>query len=291
MWNASAGAGEPPDLLGDAVHIDGEADAPIADQSEAKLLLPHHISLQDRPDRQMIRSLARAGAVVDPAIGDAQLAGNHDPVELRDGAADMEARSGLGKAEIMAEIAQAARLRAPLVQIAHQHGRAALGAGMDMRQNGMRLPPAPQPRQIQMHAHHAHRLAIGANIRHHRAARLQRRQMDRLAIDHHRILADEERVAMPPHAAGVAAKGDGFPGAVFVEQVRRDDGGLCAEASIRLLQRDDIGIDLAEHVEDAPGIATPVEADPLVHVVGGDLDHVVTAQAFSETGMQPYRAV
>ena len=36
-----AGAGEPPDLLGDAVHVDGEADAAVADQSEPQLLLPH----------------------------------------------------------------------------------------------------------------------------------------------------------------------------------------------------------------------------------------------------------
>ena len=36
-----AGLGEPPDLLGDAVHVDGEADAAIADQGDPQLLLPH----------------------------------------------------------------------------------------------------------------------------------------------------------------------------------------------------------------------------------------------------------
>ena len=33
--------GKPPDLLRDAVHVDGEADAAIADQSEAQFLLAH----------------------------------------------------------------------------------------------------------------------------------------------------------------------------------------------------------------------------------------------------------
>ncbi len=33
--------GEPPDLLGNAVHIDGEADAAVANQGEAQFLFPH----------------------------------------------------------------------------------------------------------------------------------------------------------------------------------------------------------------------------------------------------------
>src|SRR3546814_16434345 len=35
------GAGEVPDLLGNAVHVDGQAEPPIEDQRQPKFLLPH----------------------------------------------------------------------------------------------------------------------------------------------------------------------------------------------------------------------------------------------------------
>jgi hypothetical protein len=37
----TAGTGEPPYLLGDAVHVYGEADPPVADQRQPNFLLPH----------------------------------------------------------------------------------------------------------------------------------------------------------------------------------------------------------------------------------------------------------
>ena len=37
----AAGAGEPPDLLGDAVHVHGEADSPVTDEGEPKFFLTH----------------------------------------------------------------------------------------------------------------------------------------------------------------------------------------------------------------------------------------------------------
>ncbi len=46
--------GEVPDLLGDAMHIDGKADAAVADQRQPEFLLSH--------DGKM----ARAVALVDP---------------------------------------------------------------------------------------------------------------------------------------------------------------------------------------------------------------------------------
>ncbi len=36
-----AGAGEPPDLLGDAMHVHREADPAVANQSETQFLLAH----------------------------------------------------------------------------------------------------------------------------------------------------------------------------------------------------------------------------------------------------------
>jgi hypothetical protein len=53
----------------------------------------------------------------------------------------------------------------------------------------------------------------------------------------------------------------------------RERGFAAAEAAIDLLQGDYIGIDLADDVEDARGLALPVEADALADVVGGNLEH------------------
>ncbi len=38
----------------------------------------------------------------------------------------------------------------------------------------------------------------------------------------------------------------------------------------QLLQRDDVGVELADHVDDALRLETPVDADAAVQVVGGD---------------------
>src|SRR3546814_6910548 len=41
IMKGARGGGEPPYLLGDAVHIDGKADAAVANQGEAQFLFPH----------------------------------------------------------------------------------------------------------------------------------------------------------------------------------------------------------------------------------------------------------
>ncbi len=75
------GAGEMPDLLGDAMHIHGKTDAAVADQREPQFLLSMtarwrgfgRLSTSDalelRPDRQMIRGAPRCGAVMHAAFG------------------------------------------------------------------------------------------------------------------------------------------------------------------------------------------------------------------------------
>ncbi len=65
-----AGLGEPPDLLGDAVHVDGEADAAVADQGDAELLLLHAPKRGRKPPReQRGRFLSRALRAKPPAPG------------------------------------------------------------------------------------------------------------------------------------------------------------------------------------------------------------------------------
>ena len=45
---------------------------------------------------------------------------------------------------------------------------------------------------------------------------------------------------------------------------------VLAKAGVDLLQRDDVGSDLADDIDDAAGVAPAVGADAFVDVVGGD---------------------
>ena len=76
---------------------------------------------------------------------------------------------------------------------------------------------------------------------------------------------------------------------MLLEKMERDDVLLCAEAAIGLLKRDYIGIDLAQYLEDSRRIAAAVEADPLVDIITGDLDHSVeqTPQGIPISLIQP----
>jgi hypothetical protein len=60
---------------------------------------------------------------------------------------------------------------------------------------------------------------------------------------------------------------------VHLEQFLGDRGGPRAEPAVRLLQGDDIRIDLVQHVDDPTGIAPPVGTYCFVNIVTGNLDH------------------
>ena len=57
-----------------------------------------------------------------------------------------------------------------------------------------------------------------------------------------------------------------------VDQLMRDSRAAPAEPLVRLLQRNDVGIDLVQDVENALRIAPPVGADGLAHIIAGDGD-------------------
>src|SRR3546814_3807238 len=121
----------------------------------------------------------------DVCSSDLQLLADHDPVELRDRTAGMKAAAACGEAMMVGEVAQASSVRAPFVEVAHQHRRRlwiAVPAG-EMREDGMRLSPSPQPGQVEMHADDAKIDAADAHIGHHRAARPQRGQVDDFLMD------------------------------------------------------------------------------------------------------------
>ena len=113
---------------------------------------------------------------------------------------------------------------------------------------------------------------VQPNIGHHRPARLERGQEDRLPVDDLGLAARKDGVAVPPHRRFPTAERHGLPRRL-VEQIVPDHLRARAEAAIGLLQTDDIGVDLAQHVEDALGPAPPIGADPLAHIVARDLDH------------------
>ncbi len=60
--------------------------------------------------------------------------------------------------------------------------------------------------------------------------------------------------------------------AVAVDQLVRHRRAAPAEALVRLLQRDDVGVDFLQHVEHPMRIAPPSSADRLAHIVAGDGD-------------------
>src|SRR3546814_1546186 len=60
---------------------------------------------------------------------------------------------------------------------------------------------------------------------------------------------------------------------MLVEHMRRDRARAGTETAVGLLQRDDIGVEFAEHRQHAAGVAAAVEPDALANIVTGDLDH------------------
>ena len=71
---------------------------------------------------------------------------------------------------------------------------------------------------------------------------------------------------------------------MLIEQARGDDRGAGTEAAISFLQRDDVGVDLGQNVEDALRVAPAIGADPLAHVVARDLDLHLTGVTSSREG-------
>ena len=124
-----------------------------------------------------------------------------------------------------------------------------------------------------------------------RAARLQRRQIERRAVEHADVPLHQDRIAVPAdvarveleqpvgvlarlveHALVADAEVHRLVHAVAVDQLVRHGRAAPADALVRLLQRDDVGVDFLQHLEHAMRIAAAVEPDRLVHVVAGKGD-------------------
>src|SRR5579859_110190 len=86
------------------------------------------------------------------------------------------------------------------------------------------------------------------------------------------LAPDEDGVAVPAHAAGPDFVRDGAVGGMVGDQLEGDRTLPRASAVVRLLQADDVGIELGEDGQDTLGAAQPVRADAFADVVAGDLD-------------------
>ncbi len=207
------------------------------------------------------------------AFQNLQCLADHDPVELGDGPAGMKTSPAIGEPMMMGEIAQAPAAHAPFVQITHQNAsRVALPRGQ-VRKHGMRLTASPQARKIQMHADHAYFGTPNTQIGEHRAARLQRRQMNQIESQYLYILFHQQGVAMPTQASAPGFEWDGLIIAMLIDHVQRQRADPRAEPAVCLLQRDHIGTDFVQNLDSALGPALSVGADRLAHVITGNEDH------------------
>ena len=134
------------------------------------------------------------------------------------------------------------------------------------------LVPPTQAGQVQMHADRADTPPRDGEIGPDRSARLEHRERNRRGLDQLDPLAHEQSIAVPAQTVRLHRQRDGPVVRRRVNGVERKHGHAAPEAAVHLLQRDDVGIDLAQDAQDALVIAPPVEPYGLVNVVAGERD-------------------
>ena len=187
-----------------------------------------------------------------PRVDGLEVGRGKDAVEFCDRAAAVKAVAGIDQPVALAEIMQAAAGRAPFVAVAHQDCRQFLAFG-DMVQDRARLMAAAQPRNVEMHPDDAQSGVTNADCRRDRAARFERRQVERMAFLDLGALANEQRIAVPADAVRAIIERDRNIIAVLVQHMRRDRAGAGAETAVGFLQRDDVGVRAASTASTRPG--------------------------------------
>ncbi len=222
-----------------------------------------------------------------------EVAVDDDPIERRHGMARVEARPGGRQVELGLQLLQAPGDGAPFVGVAHQHGRHFLRALGDRIEDRAHLPPAPQPREIQVHADDAQRLLVNQELGNHGAARLERREFQRGAVKNADMALHQDRIAVPADVASIElekpirmfanlfqspAMADTevhrLVHAVAVDERVWHRRAPSADPLVGFLERNDIRVDLLQYLQHATWVAAPIEAHRFVHVVGGDGDRL-----------------
>src|SRR5262249_21484264 len=123
-----------------------------------------------------------------------------------------------------------------------------------------------------MHADDADPPAVIVEIGDGRAARLEVRQCHRRGRSDGDRLARQDDVAVVAQALWPLGEADGAVVGLLLDLLGVERGDARTKAAVDLLQRDDIGIDLVDHAEDARGAPPPIKADGLADVVRRDLE-------------------
>ena len=105
------------------------------------------------------------------------------------------------------------------------------------------------------------------------AARLQRGEVEKVTLEHLDALLHQQSVAVPADAAGAGVERHRLVVAMLLDHVQRYRAGARSETAVGFLQRDDVGIELVEHIDRPLRPALAVGADRLSHIVAGHADH------------------
>ena len=153
-----------------------------------------------------------------------------------------------------------------------------------------------------MHSDDPQRLFIDQQLGDHGAARFERRKFQRRAVEHADMALHQDGIAVPADVARIDleqlvrmparlvedslvlhAEVDRLVDSMPVDELVRDGRPPAAEALVRLLQRDDVSVDLMKDVEHALGVALAVKADRLAHVVACNGDALRPAHATAQS--------
>ena len=169
-----------------------------------------------------------------------------------------------------AEFAQRPAVERPFVGITHQHSRTSVVAPADMRQDSAQLLAATQARQVQMHPDYPQPATSCEQIDPDSSAGFKRRQRHYAGFNDAEFAPHQQRVAMPADTVGPHGQRHCAVGRVLVNRCQRKHAFAPSKAPVHLLQRDHIGVDLAQDRENPVGITASIEPDRLVDIVAGE---------------------
>ncbi len=164
----------------------------------------------------------------------------------------------------------------PLVEVAEQHLRSLdRGVGHELGQL-RRLPEALAHARAEVHVEHVEVASTDVDVHPLASARLPapERQVTRVVAAHRQPAQDDVAVGL----ASQQARGLHHPAHTESGAEERGLAVLLGTAAHDLLQRDDVGVEPLEHVEDAFGPRPSIHTAALVDVVGGE------AEALAVTG-------
>lgn len=134
------------------------------------------------------------------------------------------------------------------------------------------LVPPTKPGKVEMHSYYPKAKTSGIKIGPHCPSWLEDRKRDRRGFYKVNALAHEQGIAVPPQTVGLERHGHGHVVGSGMDSIERNHRHAPSEPAVNFLQRDDVGIDLAQDAQNSLMIAAAIQTDGLVYVVAGELD-------------------